>query len=205
MKKKMLVTFCFLASLIRLLDAIPLPSVSEITFVEPEIFEHNVVMKRGLKIHKSLQLKSLKSGVGTVLGIVDHKGTVGFLPSSFRYKTDIRSIGDVSDAADKIMQLRPVSFIYKNDASGTIQYGLIAEEVAKVLPELVSYSQEDNKPFSVRYGAIAPMLLHVVQKQEEKIRRMDSQEVYQNRQIDVLIDRIAQLEQKVKELEQKAH
>lgn len=204
MKKKILIAFGLLASLSRLVDAIPFPPVSEITFVDPEIFERNVVMKRGLKVHKSIQIKSLDFGVGTVLGIVDNKGTVGFLPSSCRYKTDIRGIGDVSDAADKIMQLRPVSFIYKNDESGTIQYGLIAEEVAKVLPELVSYSQEDNKPFSVRYGAIAPMLLHVVQKQEEKIRRMDSQETHQNAQIGALIDRIIQLEQKVKELEQKA-
>jgi hypothetical protein len=56
------------------------------------------------------------------------------LASAERYKTDIESMGA---ASDKIAQLRLVTFRYRNDATGTVQYGLIAEEVAKVYPELV--------------------------------------------------------------------
>jgi hypothetical protein len=55
-------------------------------------------------------------------------------PSSARYKCDIRDMGE---ASDKLMKLRPVSFRYKGEPDGARQYGLIAEEVARVYPELV--------------------------------------------------------------------
>jgi hypothetical protein len=54
--------------------------------------------------------------------------------SSAKYKRDVRDMGD---ASARLMRLRPVAFRYKADPTGTQQYGLIAEEVAKVYPELV--------------------------------------------------------------------
>ena len=66
---------------------------------------------------------------------VDGNGQLGVLPSSARYKRDIRDMGGASAG---LMKLRPVSFRYKNDPSDTLQYRLVAEEVARVYPELVT-------------------------------------------------------------------
>ena len=65
---------------------------------------------------------------------VTSSGQLGVLASSERYKTSIASLG--SDT-EKLMELRPVRFHLKNDPKGAVQYGLIAEEVDKVYPELV--------------------------------------------------------------------
>ena len=73
----------------------------------------------------------------------------------------------MADSTNALMNLRPVTFLYKPEydkGSRTLQYGLIAEEVAKVYPELVAYDN-DGKPYTVRYQYLAPMLLNEVQKQ----------------------------------------
>jgi hypothetical protein len=74
--------------------------------------------------------------------IVDNTGKLGVMISSARYKRDIR---DMDAASAGLMKLRPVTFLYKNDPSGTLQYGLVAEEVAQVYPELVS-RETDGSP-----------------------------------------------------------
>src|SRR5208283_5021269 len=74
--------------------------------------------------------------------VVETTGLLGCVTSSARYKRDIRDMGD---ASDKLMKLRPVTFTYKADSTGTKQYGLIAEEVEKVYPELV-IDDADGKP-----------------------------------------------------------
>ena len=55
--------------------------------------------------------------------------------------------------------LKPVTFHYKSDQTGTPQYGLVAEEVAEVNPDLVIYDP-DGKPYTVRYEAVNAMLLN---------------------------------------------
>ena len=73
----------------------------------------------------------------------------------------------MGDSTNGLMKLRPVTFFYKpeyENGQHTLQYGLIAEEVAKVYPELVAYDK-DGKPYTVRYQYIATMLLNEVQKQ----------------------------------------
>jgi hypothetical protein len=67
-----------------------------------------------------------------------------------------------------LQQLRPVTFRLKDDPQGPVQYGLIAEEVAKVYPELVIRDGEGNID-GVRYEALAPMLLNEVQQQQKEI------------------------------------
>jgi len=94
--------------------------------------------------------------------IVSSTGQLGVTVSSERYKTAIVPMG--SDTA-KLGQLRPVSFRLKSDASGTRQYGLIAEEVAKVYPELVIRDQA-GRIDGVRYDELAPMLLNAMQKRD---------------------------------------
>jgi hypothetical protein len=80
-------------------------------------------------------------------------------------------------ASDELMKLRPVTFHYKapyDDGSHLLQYGLLAEEVAKVSPELVQLDAQ-GKPFTVRYHTINAMLLNEVQKQHGTIERQEAQ------------------------------
>jgi hypothetical protein len=100
---------------------------------------------------------------------VDPSGRLGVQLSSARFKEDVRDMGH---ATDGLRRLRPVTFYYKQaQQSGprALQYGLIAEEVANVYPELVEYS-ETGEPFTVRYQLLGAMLLNEVQKQDRQIQ-----------------------------------
>jgi hypothetical protein len=92
-------------------------------------------------------------------------------PSSARFKRDIRDMGAASDA---LMKLRPVTFRYKQDPEGIQQYGLVAEEVVKVYPELTVYGP-DGKVQTVRYSMLSAMLLNELQKQNKENRRQANQ------------------------------
>ena len=119
-------------------------------------------------------------------------GQLGVLASSERYKTAIAPMG--SNTA-KLGQLRPVTFKLKSDATGTRQYGLIAEEVAKVYPELV-VRDEKGRIEGVRYEELAPMLLNEVQKQAAEIRdlkRQQKQLVSQAEQLHDVQQQLAEL------------
>ena len=96
---------------------------------------------------------------------VTASGQLGVLASAERYKTDIASLGPTTD---RLAQLRPVSFHLKSEPNGTVQYGLIAEEVNKVYPELVIRDKEGNIQ-GVRYDELAPMLLNEMQKERTTI------------------------------------
>ena len=95
-------------------------------------------------------------------------GQLGTLTSSRRYKEDIQDMGDASNG---LMRLRPVTFRYKqpaSDGSKPMQYGLIAEEVAEVYPDLVAHSA-DGEIETVRYQVLPSMLLNEVQRQQREI------------------------------------
>jgi hypothetical protein len=96
---------------------------------------------------------------------VTSSGQLGVLASSERYKTAIAPMGA---GTEKLQELRPVSFHLKTDPNGAVQYGLIAEEVASVYPELVIRDQA-GKIQGVRYDELAPMLLNEVQKEQQTI------------------------------------
>ena len=104
---------------------------------------------------------------------VTAEGQLGYLSSSRRTKHDIMDMGHESDV---LMQLRPVAFYYRPeiDPDQVRQYGLIAEEVVEVAPNLVLNSPT-GEPESVRYDSVNAMLLNEVQKQRreiEELRRM---------------------------------
>jgi Chaperone of endosialidase len=99
---------------------------------------------------------------------VTASGQLGVLASSERYKTAIASMGG---STENLQQLRPVTFHLKTDPKGIVQYGLIAEEVAKVYPELV-IRDAAGKIQGVRYEELAPMLLNEVQQQQKQLREM---------------------------------
>jgi len=98
---------------------------------------------------------------GGVQVYINSDGQLGTLTSSQRFKKEIKSVDSDSD---QLLQLHPVSFVYKDDDKNQLQYGLIAEEVAKIYPELVQYDREGN-PFTVYYHLLTPLLLSELQKQ----------------------------------------
>ena len=101
--------------------------------------------------------------------LVDTNGQLGTASSSRRVKDDIAAMGGASGV---LMKLRPVTFHYKTDRNPkgrTLQYGLVAEEVAEVAPGLVAHSA-DGRIETVYYQFLAPMLLNEYQRQQRTIR-----------------------------------
>jgi len=98
---------------------------------------------------------TVAGGVGV---IVDTNGQLGTVVSSERFKDEIKPMDKASEA---ILALKPVTFRYKHelDAKGIPQFGLVAEDVEKVNPDLVARDDE-GKPYSVRYEAVNAMLLN---------------------------------------------
>jgi hypothetical protein len=92
---------------------------------------------------------------------VTSTGQLGVMASSERYKTAIAAMGANSA---KLLQLRPVTFRLKTDPNGVPQYGLIAEEVAKIYPELVIRDAAGTIE-GLRYEELAPMLLNEMQEE----------------------------------------
>jgi multidrug efflux pump subunit AcrA (membrane-fusion protein) len=95
---------------------------------------------------------------------INASGQLGTLTSSKRFKKDIQAIDSLSD---KLLQLRPVAFRYKQAVEDGVQYGLIAEEVAEVFPELVQYDAE-GKPFTVYYHLLTPLMVNELQKEHRQ-------------------------------------
>jgi hypothetical protein len=104
--------------------------------------------------------------------IVDSNGHLGITTSSARFKEEIKPLDEQSEA---ILSLRPVSFRYKKelDPSGNAQFGLVAEEVAKVAPELVERDKE-GKPLTVRYDEVNAMLLNEFLKEHRTVQELKS-------------------------------
>jgi len=115
------------------------------------------------------------SGVGVSGGaavFVTSNGQLGVETSSRRYKEDIEDMGDASEG---LLGLRPVTFHYKKpdtDGSKPLEYGLIAEEVAHVYPELVVRGA-DGQIESVQYQKLPAMLLNELQKEHHHIQQQD--------------------------------
>jgi hypothetical protein len=103
------------------------------------------------------------SGIPVLIN-ASHK--LGTTTSSKRFKQDIKSMGNASEA---LFSLKPVTFRYKKeiDAAGTSQFGLVAEDVEKVDPDLIVRDKE-GKPYSVRYEQVNAMLLNEFLKEHRK-------------------------------------
>ncbi len=125
-------------------------------------------------------IRGITTGAANAVAVlIDSNGQLGTASSSRRFKEDIHDLGDLSD---RLLELRPVSFRYKQpyaDGTKPLQYGLIAEEVEDVFPELVAYGK-DGQPETVKYHLVNALLLDLVQKQgkliDELTRRLDALE-----------------------------
>jgi Chaperone of endosialidase len=102
---------------------------------------------------------------------ISSTGQLGTRVSSARYKRDIEPMGAHSQG---LFQLRPVTFRYRQDPQGEQQYGLIAEEVASVYPELITRGATGEVE-SVRYEALMPLLLHELQHQQQQVTELQAQ------------------------------
>jgi hypothetical protein len=103
--------------------------------------------------------------------VVSDTGQLGTVVSSERFKKDIAAMEETSEG---ILALRPVTFHYKTDARETPQFGLIAEDVAKVNPALV-LPDKGGKPYTVRYDAVNAMLLNEFLKEHRKVDQLEKQ------------------------------
>ncbi len=106
--------------------------------------------------------------------VVDSAGQLGTVSSSAKTKFDIQNLP--ADVTDAVSRLRPVSIRYKQpfaDGSTPVQYGLIAEEVEQVLPELVAYDEKGD-PATVKYHVLPSLLLAEVQRLQAALRAESS-------------------------------
>ena len=133
-------------------------------------------------------IRGATTNVDGVNVVIDSSGKLGTIASSARYKTDIN---DIKDQTQKMMQLRPVSFSYKSDASQTRQYGLIAEEVHEIYPELVIH--QDGEIYTVNYMALISLLLKQIQELEKKDREFIQQQAIHEKEIKELKEVVARL------------
>lgn len=122
---------------------------------------------------------------------VNSNNKLGTLTSSKRFKEDIREMDKASNA---LLSLKPVIFRYKRniDPAGTRQFGLVAEEVEKVDPDLVVRDKE-GKPYSVRYEQVNAMLLNEFLKEHKRVEG-------QNRKLEHQESRIQEQEATIAEL-----
>ena len=104
---------------------------------------------------------------------VNSNGKLGVQVSSRRFKDDIKPINQASEA---IHRLRPVSFRYKAEVEPKrpVGFGLIAEDVEKISPDLVTRDR-DGKPLSVRYDQVNAMLLNEFLKEHRKVEELEKQ------------------------------
>jgi hypothetical protein len=122
------------------------------------------------------------TGMDAASVVVDSNGQLGTVASSRRFKRDIQPMDKASEA---ILSLQPVTFHYKSTKKDTPQFGLIAEDVAKLNPDLV-VRDKDGEIYSVRYEAVNAMLLNEFLKEHRKVEGLESTIAKQEKQIEAL-------------------
>ena len=137
---------------------------------------------------------TVPTGVGV---IIDTNGHLGTVVSSARYKEAVKPMDKTSEG---IFALEPVTFRYKKalDPDAIPQFGLVAEQVEKVNPDLVA-RDEAGKPYTVRYDAVNAMLLNEFLKEHRKVEEQSSQIARQECKVQKLEVTIVQLQLALKE------
>jgi len=123
--------------------------------------------------------------------MIDSAGQLGTVSSSRRFKKEIKPMDQTSQA---ILGLKPVTFQYKSDSTGRAQFGLIAEEVAKVDPDLVVRDAQ-GEIYSVRYEAVNAMLLNEFLKEHRKVEEQERKLSEQDCKVQEQETTIAQLKE----------
>ena len=127
-------------------------------------------------------IRGVTTGVGDAVNVViDSAGQLGTMSSSRRFKKEIKSM---DNASESILGLKPVTFHYKNDKTNTPQFGLVAEEVSEVNPDLVV--RENGEIYSVRYDAVNAMLLNEFLKEHKKVKDLETTVAQQQKRMELL-------------------
>lgn len=129
-----------------------------------------------------------------VVGNIRATGTVSaggvVLTSDARLKKNIRNI---DGAINKVMALRPVSYLKKENLKSTEynleEYGFIAQELKKVLPKLIQESRDEEKLLQIQYLSLIPILTKAMQKQQEQIKAQNAE----NKELKEELTRIKQM------------
>ena len=120
-------------------------------------------------------IRGKTTGTNNAIAVmIDSHGQLGTVSSSGRFKEDVAPMAEKSAA---LSALRPVTFRYKKAFEGgekPIQFGLIAEEVAEVFPELVVFG-EDGQPETVKYQLLSSLLLNELQKLSDRHEALEQE------------------------------
>jgi endosialidase-like protein len=114
--------------------------------------------------------------------VIDSAGQLGTMSSSAKFKNEIKPMENASEA---VLALKPVTFHYKGDKTGTPQFGLIAEEVAAVDPNLV-VRNKNGEIYTVRYEAVNAMLLNEFLKEHRKNEEQEATIARLQKQVEAL-------------------
>jgi len=135
---------------------------------------------------------TVPGGVGVIVG---NNGKLGAVVSSERFKDEIKPMDKASEA---ILALQPVSFRYKHelDPDGIPQFGLVAEQVEKVNPDLVA-RDDQGKPYTVRYEAVNAMLLNEFLKEHRKVEEQEATIAQLKKGMEVLTARLDKQDSKI--------
>ena len=125
---------------------------------------------------------------------VDQHNVLGFVPSSRRVKHDIQPMDNASEA---LLALKPVTFKYNSDKKGRTQYGVIAEEVAEVAPDLV-FRDNNGDVSTERFEQIGMMLLNEFLKEHRKVQALEATFAQQQKGMEILT---AQLKEQTAQIE----
>jgi Chaperone of endosialidase len=117
--------------------------------------------------------------------LINSDNKLGTATSSNRFKEEIKPMDRASEA---LLTLKPVTFRYKKeiDPAGTSQFGLVAEDVENVNPDLVVHDKE-GKPYSVRYDQINAMLLNEFLKEHRKVEKLEANDAERQSEIKALV------------------
>jgi hypothetical protein len=116
-------------------------------------------------------IRNVPTGIVDAIPVlIDSAGQLGTMSSSRGFKKEIKSMDRASEA---ILALKPVTFHYKSDKTNRPEFGLIAEEVAEVNPNLV-VSDKNGEIYTVRYDAVNAMLLNEFLKEHRKVQKLEA-------------------------------
>jgi len=136
----------------------------------------------------------LVHGAALAVGITTD-GQLGVRASSARFKEAIKPMDKASEA---VLALKPVTFHYKKelDPDGVPQFGLVAEDVEKVNPDLVA-RDEQGRPYTVRYEAVNAMLLNEFLKEHRKVEKLEATVAQQRKDFEAAVTELKRQIQKV--------
>ena len=147
----------------------------------------NVYIGRGMEgvsgENNSCYIRSIfgQTSANGIPVLINSANKLGTTVSSKRFKEDIKPMDKASEA---LLALKPVTFRYKKeiDPAGKSQFGLVAEEVEKVNPDLVVRDKE-GKPYTVRYDQVNAMLLNEFLREHRKVQKLEANDAERQREI----------------------